>query len=78
MKIQIKAFGMAREILGGTTEIDFEGITVKDLRDELHARYPDLKSLASIMVAVNQQYAPDDIHLSTTDEIVLIPPVSGG
>ena len=42
MKIRIKAFGMAREILGGTTEIDFEGITVKDLRDELHARYPAL------------------------------------
>ena len=78
MKIRIKAFGMAREILGGTTEIDFEGITVKDLRDELHALYPALKSLASIMVAVNQQYAPDDIHLNATDEIVLIPPVSGG
>ena len=78
MKIRIKAFGMAREILGGTTEIDFEGITVKDLRDELHALYPDLISLASIMVAVNQQYASDDIHLKATDEIVLIPPVSGG
>jgi molybdopterin converting factor small subunit len=31
-----------------------------------------------LFIAVNQNYAADDAALKETDEIVLIPPVSGG
>jgi molybdopterin synthase sulfur carrier subunit len=30
------------------------------------------------MIAVNNNYAEDDIILQATDEVALIPPVSGG
>ena len=41
-------------------------------------RYPKMKALSSMMVAVNNSYAPDDLELKEGDEIALIPPVSGG
>jgi molybdopterin converting factor small subunit len=30
------------------------------------------------MIAVNSAYAEDDVSIAETDEIALIPPVSGG
>lgn len=78
MKIRVKAFGVAREILGGTSEFEISGSTVGELRESLYAAYPDFNGLRSLLVAVNQAYAEDDQKLLSTDEIALIPPVSGG
>jgi molybdopterin converting factor subunit 1 len=78
MKIHLKAFGVARDILGSTTELEIPGNTVRELRQALYATFPDFKGLNSLMVAVNQRYAEDDLQLLSTDEIALIPPVSGG
>jgi molybdopterin synthase sulfur carrier subunit len=79
MQLKIKAFGVTKEILGGK-EIDFEieGQTVAQLRKKLLSQYPALSGLKSIMIAVNNNYAEDDIILQATDEVALIPPVSGG
>ncbi|MBL7874349.1 MAG: MoaD/ThiS family protein [Cyclobacteriaceae bacterium] len=79
MVVKIKAFGISRDILG-KREVDFElsGVSVGDLRNTLGQRYPDLKKLNSLFIAVNQAYAPDETLLKQTDEIALIPPVSGG
>ena len=41
-------------------------------------RYPKLKDLNSLLIAVNQKYASDEISVTETDEIAVIPPVSGG
>ncbi|HYG04753.1 MAG TPA: MoaD/ThiS family protein [Chryseosolibacter sp.] len=78
-KIKLKAFGVTKEILGGR-EIFFEfnGDTVLDLRTALQSRFSDLKGLNSLLIAVNNQYAEDSSSISETDEIALIPPVSGG
>ncbi len=79
MKCTVKAFGVAREILrGGTVEIEFPGNTVRDLRSHLAGRFPELAALNSLFIAVNQSYAGDETPLSESDEIALIPPVSGG
>lgn len=78
MTIQIKPFGITRDILGGATEIAFDGDTVGDLRKALLEKYPSLRDLSSLMIAVNAAYAGDDRHLNAGDEVVLIPPVSGG
>ena len=79
MKVKIRAFGIAGEILGGPTlEIELKGRNVGDLRAHLIARFPALSSLRSILVAVGQEYAEDDQELSESDEIAIIPPVSGG
>jgi molybdopterin synthase sulfur carrier subunit len=78
MKVHVKPYGIAREILGGSQELEITGNHVADLRRALNASYPALSGLSSLMVAVNAQYASDETILKPTDEVVLIPPVSGG
>lgn len=79
MKYKLKTFGITKDILGDR-ELVFEmrGDKVLDLRKALISRYPEIKTLNSLLIAVNNTYAEDDFTLSETDEIALIPPVSGG
>ncbi|MDZ4715884.1 MAG: MoaD/ThiS family protein [Cytophagales bacterium] len=78
MKIRIRPFGAARDILGGTLEMEVTGNTVLELRETLHTKFPALRDLKSLLIAVNQNYADDNLVLNPTDEVALIPPVSGG
>jgi molybdopterin synthase sulfur carrier subunit len=79
MKYKVKAFGITRDFLGGREKvIEVKGQTVADLRGELLAMYPNLKGLKSLLIAVNNEYAEDSVELLESDEIALIPPVSGG
>ncbi len=79
MLVKIKTFGVARDILGGReVSLEVTGTQVSDLRKTLSVCYPQLDKLNSLFIAVNQEYAPDEKVLSSTDEIALIPPVSGG
>jgi sulfur-carrier protein len=79
MELKIKTFGITREILGGR-EVVFElkGKNVHDLRQELNHKHDALKGLTSLFIAVNREYAADEMILSESDEIALIPPVAGG
>lgn len=78
-KFKIKAFGVTKDLLGGKdTVIEIRGNTVGELRQELGERFPELLDLRSLFIAVNSDYADDDLVLKPTDEIALIPPVSGG
>jgi sulfur-carrier protein len=75
----LKTFGITRDILGGReVKVEMSGQSVADLRKHLNTSYPKLEGLRSLFIAVNQQYAEDDQQLNPTDEIALIPPVSGG
>ncbi len=75
----IKAFGITKEIVGGReTVVNTERATVGSLRETLRQRYPSLANIRSLMIAVNNSYAEDDLRIEETDEIALIPPVSGG
>ena len=79
MKLKIKTFGISRDILGGREVIiELEGNSVGDLRMTLSKQFPALNKLNSLFIAINQNYAGDEITLAETDEIALIPPVSGG
>ena len=79
IKVKLKIFGAARDIMGGREVIfEFEGRQANQLRDELLRRYPPLKELNSLLIAVNQKYASGDDSIKETDEIAIIPPVSGG
>jgi sulfur-carrier protein len=76
---RIKAFGITKDILGGKeTVIELKGNTVEELKRELYGKYPQLLTLRSLYIAVNNDYADDAMQLSANDEIALIPPVSGG
>ncbi len=75
---KVKAFGITKDILGGRETV-VDGVqTVGDLRQSLQMKYPSLRGLRSLFIAVNQQYASDEYELQEGDEIALIPPVSGG
>jgi molybdopterin synthase sulfur carrier subunit len=74
-------FGVTRDIVGtGSLSLkDTEGIrTVGDLKRQLMDQFPALGTLSSLAVAINQSYAREDDPIIETDEIALIPPVSGG
>lgn len=80
MRIKILAFGIAKDIFGGTSvNLDLANdATVYNLQYLLEQQYPRLKQLASYMVAVNNEYALPGDSLHERDEIAIIPPVSGG
>lgn len=79
MKYKIRTFGIARDILGAKeVNLEVKGNQVADLRKHLSIHYPALNDLNSLLIAVNLSYAGDDAELHESDEIVLIPPVSGG
>ena len=80
MSLKVVLYGITREIVG-TPVIELPTpapTTVGELLTEMRKQYPALGELRSCAVAVNNEYAPNDQLLHTTDEIALIPPVAGG
>ena len=78
--LKVKAFGITREIVGGrelTLELGDQK-TVSGLKKILEEKFPSIKGLRSLVIAVNNEYANDSQPLSESDEVALIPPVSGG
>jgi molybdopterin converting factor subunit 1 len=79
MKYTVKAFGIAKDIVGGKEiAVEQSEQTVAALRAKLIATYPQLSGLKSLLIAVNNVYAEDQDVIREGDEIALIPPVSGG
>lgn len=80
MKIQLVAFGIAKDILQTRNlEIELsEGGTIRTLKHELFRKYPDFSGLKSLSFAVGENYQDDAYTLHENDEVVIIPPVSGG
>ena len=80
MKINILAFGIAKDIVKGTTlELELpNGATVDELKQTLCEQFPEFNRLRSLQVAVNETYQEENFVLQEKDEVVLIPPVSGG
>ena len=73
-------FGITRDLVGqNRLTVDLPANSrVADLMASLHQQYPTLAGVQSILIAVNSEYADADLMLKPTDEIALIPPVSGG
>ena len=79
MKIKLVAYGVARDIINQKTiDFDLSGSTVSDLRQALFAQYPEFEKLNSMRFAVNDMYKEEDELIQAEDEVILIPPVSGG
>ncbi|MEM9984730.1 MAG: MoaD/ThiS family protein [Bacteroidota bacterium] len=80
MTIQLISYGIARDIVG-SKELSYtlpDHASVADLLTKLASDYPTLAGLVSLKVAVNGSYAAAAQEISEKDEVVLIPPVSGG
>jgi sulfur-carrier protein len=81
MTVKVKLFAILRERAGAseiTKEIK-EGSTVGDLWVALQQDYPKLAVPGiRLLYAVNQDYVKPDRILKNSDEVVFVPPVSGG
>lgn len=80
MEIEIQCFGIARDICGADRiRLPLqEGQQVGQLHRLLQEKYPALAELRHFFIARNQQYAEDSEPIMPGDELVIIPPVSGG
>lgn len=79
--MRILFFAQLKEVTGcSKVEMDFEGrILADDLWFRLVGLYPGLAPhRASVRLARNQAYVGTDETFENTDEVALIPPVSGG
>ncbi len=80
MRVRVLLFGMLKDLTGKSEDcVDLrEGASVQDLLAH-YGSVPRFHGiLNSIAVAVNQQYAAADTVLKPSDEVALLPPVSGG
>ena len=81
MTVTVKLFAAARE-LAGASEIELElpdRATIADARQTLGKMFPRITGLLSrSAIARNQDFALDTDIIAPTDELAVIPPVSGG
>ena len=80
--MNILLFGIAKDIVGASSltlsESDKKPKTVQELKQFIADKYPEFNTLSSLAIAVNSSYADDTTVLHSSDEIAIIPPVSGG
>lgn len=80
MQLSVRLYASIREAVG-TNLISValpDGATVRSLTQELYARYPHIRGLPEARVSVNYEYVDEDHPLRETDNLAVIPPVSGG
>jgi molybdopterin converting factor subunit 1 len=81
MIVRVHLFARAKD-LAGTALVTLDlaaSASVADLRRRLAQQYPALAPLLEhSALAVNQEFAPDELLLPDNAEIALLPPVSGG
>jgi molybdopterin converting factor subunit 1 len=81
MRVRIEMFARARELAGSSSvELELEETaTVGDLRRRLAADRPALAPLlAKSAIAVDQEFAGDQLSLRHGAVVAVVPPVSGG
>jgi molybdopterin converting factor subunit 1 len=79
--VEVKLFAAARQLAGREVlRVELaEGATVGELRRAILEKCPSLSPLMrSSMIALNHDYAADNIPIPVAAEVALIPPVSGG
>jgi molybdopterin converting factor subunit 1 len=80
-KIKVTLFANLRELVG-EKEITItvpSGVTVGYLNNEILKKFPQLKSFSTKFVtSVNCKVTTGDTIITSSDEIALLPPVSGG
>lgn len=81
MRVRVRLFASLRE-LTGRPEVRVElppGASTEDAWRVLARDYPAVAAKRpSLTASVNRRYAPFDTPLAEEDEVVFIPPVSGG
>lgn len=80
--LKIRLFGILREKMDSDDliiSIDDTSISLKKLRKYLEELYPSLGlNEINFVFAVNKVICNEDINVKSSDEIAIIPPISGG
>lgn len=80
MTINLLFFGITTDLVG-ENEIPYnleENTSVFKLKKLLIAQFSSLKNINEFAIAVNEEYAEDELVLKNGDIVAIIPPVSGG
>ncbi len=80
MKIKLVAYGIAKDILQSNS-LDYELVgqkSIGELKSQLSGEFAEFDKLQSLRFAVGEEYQSDDYLLNENEEVVIIPPVSGG
>jgi len=81
MTVTVKLFAAYQEICG-VPELQLQfaaGTPVLAVRDRLLAEYPQLSQWRDLtQFGINLQFVPPETPMQHGDEVVLLPPVSGG
>ncbi|MFD2529950.1 MULTISPECIES: MoaD/ThiS family protein [Polaribacter] len=80
MKIKTLFFGITSDLIG-ENQLDFvieNNLSIKDFKQFLIEKHPSIENINSYAIAVNEEYAEDDLILKENDVVAIIPPVSGG
>ena len=80
MKVKVLFFGIAKEISEVNSikiELTKES-NVFDFIEIMKAQYSGFSSINDFSIAVNEEYANNDVVLKDSDIVAIIPPVSGG
>ena len=81
MRVKVRFFAGMRDAVGaGETHLELaDGATPDDVWRRLAADHPALQARRpGVAAAVNRRYAAFDTTLADGDEVVFVPPVSGG
>lgn len=77
--IKVRYFAGLRELAGVSAEdVETKAATPRELYQELSAKYGFKLKEDLLKVSLNREYQPFDSLLKSGDELVFIPPVSGG
>ena len=80
MKIKLIAYGIAKDIISVKEKILVvsDDATIETVKTRLLSDYPAFSNLRKLSFAVGVEYREDSFQLNNGDEVVIIPPVSGG
>ena len=80
MKINTLFFGITTDLVGASQlQVNVEENTsIKEFKSILKETCSQLENIDSYAIAVNEEYATDDLVLEENDIVAVIPPVSGG
>jgi molybdopterin synthase catalytic subunit len=81
MRVRVLFFGVLKDLAGKSSDLlDLhDGASIREVIAHYEAQIPRMKTaLTSAAMAVNQHYAEPGTRLNESDEIALLPPVSGG
>jgi molybdopterin converting factor subunit 1 len=79
--VRVKLFAVIRDLAGKDEEVLTlsPGSNVSAVVESFIGRYPEIGAWKHhVRVAVNQEYVSMEHQLNDDDEVVIIPPVSGG